>query len=350
MSGDILSDVLQAIRLRGALFYYVNFRGAWSAEAVAASEMAESVMAGADHVMEYHMLVKGEGWAAVSGEQPLRIHGGDVVLFAQGDAHVLSSAPGLRPNRITADWVYETRNDPKPIALSYHHGVQQPGVPVPLEGADATLLCGFIGCDLRPFNPLISALPRVLHIPGSRRPGWMAQAMDQAALESREPKAGSAVLLARLSEMIFVDAVRAHIETVPDSGSGWLAGLRDRHVGRALAEMHGRPADPWTVELLGRAAGLSRSALHERFVALIGQAPMQYLTQWRMQLAANLLRTTQASIAAVGARVGYDSEAAFARAFRRVVGTPPAAWRRKDAERSLAPGPVPAAKDDAPPS
>src|SRR6478752_7361083 len=180
MFADTLSDVLQAIRLRGALFYYVNFRGPWSAEAVAASEMAASVMAGADHVMEYHMLVKGEGWAGVSGVPPRRIKGGDVVLFAQGDAHILSSAPGLRPNRITADWVYETRNEPKPIPLFYHQGVAQPGAPIPLEGADATLLCGFIGCDLRPFNPLIASLPRIIHIPGSRRPGWMAQAMDQA--------------------------------------------------------------------------------------------------------------------------------------------------------------------------
>jgi AraC-like DNA-binding protein len=134
---------------------------------------------------------------------------------------------------------------------------------------------------------------------------------------------------------VFVDAVRAHLENVPDEASGWLAGLRDRHVGRALAEMHDRPTHPWTVELLGRAVGLSRSALHERFTALIGQAPMQYLTQWRMQLAANLLRTTQASVAAVGAKVGYDSEAAFARAFKRVVGAPPAAWRRAEADRNL---------------
>lgn len=330
MSEDTLSDVLRAVRLRGAVFYYVSFRGTWSAEAVSAGEMGPAVMPGAEHVIEYHMVAKGEGWAVVSGLGPVRLGVGDVVLFPQGDTHVLSSAPGLQPNRMSADWAFATRDQPKPMPLSYLHGVTQPGAPMPVESADAVLICGFLGCDLRPFNPLIASLPRMLHIPAAKTGGWVGQVIDQAAAESRAPRAGSDVLLARISEMIFVDAVRSYVESLPDLANGWLAGLRDRYVGNALRLLHDQPAHAWTIDELGKEVGLSRSALHERFVHLIGLPPMQYLTNWRMQLASNLLRTTAANVASIAVDVGYDSEGAFARAFKRAVGMPPAAWRRAD--------------------
>lgn len=159
MSKDTLSDVLRTVRLRGAVFYYVSFRERWSAEAPAAREIAGAVMPGAEHVIEYHMIAKGDGWAAVSGLSPIRLGTGDVVMFPQGDAHVISSAPGLKPSRIDANWIFATRNEPKPIPISYRHGVEQPGALMPVEHADTVAVCGFIGCDLRPFNPLISALP-----------------------------------------------------------------------------------------------------------------------------------------------------------------------------------------------
>ncbi len=330
MSQDTLSDVLQAVRLRGAVFYYVSFCGKWSAGAVAADELAASVMPGADHVIEYHMVAKGECWAAVEGLPPVWLSTGDVVMLPHGDAHVLSNAPELHPNRMTADWVHATRHQPKPIPLSYHHGVEQPGAAMPVESAEAVLMCGFIGCDLRPFNPLIASLPRILHVPAAKTGRWLAHVIDQAAAESREPRSGSSAMLARLSEMIFVDAVRSYVESLPDPAGGWLGGLRDRYVGKALALLHNQPAQAWTIEELGKQVGLSRSALHERFVAQIGQRPMEYLTNWRMQLASNLLRTTGANVASISADVGYDSEGAFARAFKRAVGMPPAAWRRSD--------------------
>jgi AraC-like DNA-binding protein len=131
-----------------------------------------------------------------------------------------------------------------------------------------------------------------------------------------------------LSETLFVDAIRRHVEHLPPDTTGWLAGLRDRYVGRALALLHERPAAPWTIEELSGQVGLSRSALHERFVSMIGQPPVQYLTNWRMQLASRLLLDGRATVASVAVDVGYDSEAAFARAFKRLVGMPPAAWRR----------------------
>jgi AraC-like DNA-binding protein len=334
MSHDPLSDVLRSVRLRGAVFYYVSYRDDWVAEAPPARDIAEAVMPGAEHVMEYHLMAKGDGWAATAGVSPVRLSAGDIVMFPRGDAHVMSSAPGMRASANTAEWIFETRNDPKPIAVAFHDGVLQPGGPVPVDEARNIVVCGFIGCDLRPFNPLVATLPRLLHLPASGVGDWVKGVLHQAVLESRERRPGSDAVLERVSEMVFVDAARRYLEGLPDDASGWLAGLRDRHVGRALTALHEDPARDWTLEELGGVAGLSRSALHERFVRFVGQPPMQYLKDWRMQLAANLLRGGHATVAAIALDAGYESEAAFARAFKRATGLPPAAWRRAQAAPS----------------
>lgn len=329
MTRDVLSDLLRSVRLRGAVFYHISCRDQWSAEAPAARDIADAVMPGSGHVMEYHMIARGQGWAGVQGVAPARLAAGDVVIFPHGDAHVMSSAPGKQPHRLEAEWVFATRDDPKPMPIAFHHGVIRPGAETPLDEAETVLICGFLGCDLRPFNPLIGALPRLLHVPAPRIGAWVGSALEQAVVESRERRAGGDAVLERLSEMMFVDAVRRYLEAMPEEATGWLAGLRDRYVGRALALLHEDPARAWTIEELGREVGLSRSALHERFVALVGQPPMQYLTGWRMQLAAGLLRDARGNVADIALQVGYDSEAAFARAFKRFAGLPPAAWRRK---------------------
>jgi len=329
MSRDTLSDLLRSVRLRGAAFYYVSFRGQWSAEAAPAKEIAHVVMPGCDHVMEYHMIAKGNGWAAVDGVSPVRLQAGDVVLFPQGDRHVISSAPGLIPHEQRPESLL-ARGGQRPVPISFHEGIVAAG-PMPIESADAIAVCGFLGCDLRPFNPLIAALPRILHLPASRAGGWVAHAIDQAVAESNERRPGSDAVLERLSEMMFVDAARRYLESLPEDSVGWLAGLREHHVGKALALMHERPAHQWSVDDLAREVSLSRSALHERFVRYLGQAPMQYLTSWRMQLGARLLRESSRIVADVALEVGYDSEAAFARAFKRMVGMPPAAWRKAQA-------------------
>lgn len=328
MSHDPLSDVLRSVRLRGAVFYYVSFEGEWAAETPASPMLASAIMPGADHVLAYHLLLRGEGWAAVDGHPPVRLAEGDIVMFPRGDTHMLSSAPGLRAKEDDSDWRFTTRNDPKPIAVAYHRGVLRPGAPGPAEGARTVVVCGFIACDTRPFNPLIQALPNVLHLRAGDLAPWTTQLLDQAVAESREHHAGSAAVLERASEFVFVDAARRYLNTLPPGASGWLGALRDRHVGQALQLMHGSPADDWSVEELGRRVGLSRSALHERFVELTGQSPMQYLANWRMQLGAGLLRQGRAKVAAVAQEVGYESEAAFSRAFKRLMGQPPAAWRR----------------------
>jgi AraC-like DNA-binding protein len=331
MSRDALSDLLRSVRVRGAVFYYVSCRDQWSAQAQPASEIAAAVMPGCEHVMEYHMIAKGSGWAAVSGQPPVRLDAGDIVMFPQGDQHVLSSAPGVEPLRRTAEWVFSTRNEPKPIAISFHHGVVEAGARLPVEEADTVAVCGFLGCDLRPFNPLIAALPRLLHLPASRTGGWVGRVIEQAVVESNSPGPGGDAVLERLSEMMFVDAARRYLDGLPEDATGWLAGLRDRFVGRALALMHERPDLEWSVEKLSGAVGLSRSALHDRFVKFLGQPPMQYLANWRIQLAARKLRESNQNVASIALDVGYDSEAAFSRAFRRLVGMPPAAWRKAQA-------------------
>ncbi len=327
MNQDTLSDLLRCIRIRGAVFYYVNCRTPWSAEAPPAREIAAAVMPGCEHVMEYHMIARGDGWAAIDGHEPVRLSAGDIVIFPQGDRHVITSAPGIEPLRRTADWVFSTRHEPKPMPISYHHGVVEVGT-LPAEQIDTAVVCGFLGCDLKPFNPLIAALPRILHLPSSLAGGWVSRVIEQAVAESSHPRPGGDAVLERLAEMMFVDAARRYLDSLPPDATGWLAGLRDRFVGKALEHMHARPDHPWNVDALAHEVGLSRSALHERFEKFLGDAPMHYLAQWRIQLGARLLRETSRTVASIALDVGYDSEAAFSRAFKRAVGLPPAAWRR----------------------
>jgi AraC-like DNA-binding protein len=329
---DPLSDVLRSVRLRGSVFFHVSCRGEWAAQVPHSRALGPAVLPGAEHVIEYHMFIKGGGWVAVAGQPPLRMHQGDIVMLPQGDEHVVSSAPGVATADETAgageDWLLRMRDDPKPIPISYRGGMFRAGSGLPAGEASTVILCGFIACDLRPFNPLIAALPRLMRLPAEGVGAWVAPMLEHAAAESGERRAGSAALLQRVSEMVFVDGARRYLDSLPPEARGWLGALRDRQVGRAIGLMHADPAHPWTLEELGQRVGLSRSALHERFVQFTGQPPMQYLTHWRMQCGARLLREGHDTVASVAFDVGYESEAAFARAFKRATGMPPAAWRR----------------------
>lgn len=326
MASDTLSEVLRSVRLRGAVFYDFSLGDEWAAEAPPAKEIADAVIPGAEHVMEYHVITKGSGWAAIVGEPPVRLETGDIIMFPQGDAHVVSSAPGVRATRLSPDWINMTRNTPKPITIAMRpdQSFEETSAPE----LPTNIACGFLGCDLRPFNPLISTLPRMLHLPAAGDAAWVSQVMRQAISASRNQRPGGQAVLERISEMMFVDALRRYVEQLPAESTGWLAGLRDRQVGRTLALIHEHPSRPWTIDMLADEVALSRSALYERFTHLIGQPPMQYLTQWRMQVAANLLRQTRAPVLSIALDVGYESEASFTRAFKRLVGTPPGAWRK----------------------
>jgi AraC-like DNA-binding protein len=327
MDHDTLSDVLRNVRLRGAVFFSVSGNSGWVAEAPPARQIAPLLLRGVEHVMEYHVVAAGTCWAAIPGGPSVQLRAGDVVMFPHGDAHVVSSAPGMR-GRIDLDWFAQVAGERWPVQVTYD-GLDVSRATPANDDADATIVCGFLGCDLQPFNPLIEALAANA-APSCRQRGRVDRAVREAGdLRIARSAAGGEAMLARMSEMMFVDAVRRYADALPDESAGWLAGLRDRFVGKALALLHGQPAHDWTIDDLGHRVGLSRSALHERFVQLLGVAPMQYLAQWRMQTAARLLLETRSTVAAIALDVGYDSEAAFARAFKRVVGKPPAAWRRQ---------------------
>ena len=324
MSFDPLSEVLRTVRLTGAVFFDVEAAAPWAVSAPKGCDIAARVLPGAQHLISYHVITSGSCWAGLQDEPPVRLEAGDVIVFPQGDAHRMASAPELRAAAPDLE-VYT----PPPGTL----------LPLPVreggEGRERThFVCGFLGCDVRPFNPLIATLPRLMHVSDrGDSAGRLRQFIEVAVAESRERRAGGESVLARLSELMFIEVVRRQIEALPPEQTGWLAGLRDEHVGRALAAMHQSPTRPWSLEELAREAGLSRSTLAERFTFLVGQPPMQYLARWRMQVAAGLL-ARGAKVGAVALDVGYDSEAAFSRAFKKLVGSPPATWRDQQYSKS----------------
>lgn len=319
MSLDTLSEVLRAVRLEGAIFFSIDGSAPWLVETPPAREIRPYLMPGAGHVIEYHVITAGSAYGAALGEPPVRLETGDVIVFPQGDPHVMSSAPGMR-GTVDYEPFKTVRGCPLPIGLRLDGG-----------GEDRTrVTCGFLGLDARPFNPLLSALPRVLHVPGLCAPdAGFAPLVQLAVAESAARRPGSEAILARLSELLFVEVVRRYTDTLPPESRTWLAGLRDESVGRVLGKLHERPAHDWTLEELARQCGLSRSVLAERFAHYVGLPPMQYLTQWRMQLGATMLSSSSASLAEIAAQVGYGSEAAFSKAFKRTVGASPAEWRRR---------------------
>jgi AraC-like DNA-binding protein len=322
VSGDALSEVLRAVRLRGAVFYDVRATAPWIAAAPPAKVLAPQVMPGAEHVIEYHAITAGHCWGQVEGGAPVRLEAGDIVVFPQGDAHVMASEPNPSKGHRLAQ-VGRPVGGQLPVLIAEGGG-----------GAPAQLVCGFLGCDARPFNPLLASLPRMIVL---RAVESLAPFVKLAVAESAQRRAGGEAVLARLSELMFVEMVRHHLATLPAEQTGWLAGLRDGFVGRSLALLHDRPTHDWTLDELGSEVGLSRSAFTERFTRLVGTPPMQYLAQWRMQLASGLLAGGSAGIAEVAHAVGYGSEAAFSRAFKKLVGSSPAAWR--DARQPAGEGP-----------
>jgi AraC-like DNA-binding protein len=314
---DPLSDLLRVVRLDGAYFFAVEAAEPWSVETVAARELSPRIMPAAEHLISYHVLTEGRAYGGPIGEEQVELAPGDVIVFPHGDAHVMSSAPGLRlgPGVHTST--------PAPYGQTVLLGDQGPRL--------TSFVCGFLGCDRRPFNPLLAALPRRIHLRGVSNV-WLGGFSRQLTEDSRLGRAGANGVLTRLAELMFIEVLRRYLDGMPPGQTGWLAGVRDEVVGRALSLLHGRPGHPWTLADLAREAASSRSSLARRFAMLVGQPPMQYLTQWRMQVAANLLAQSGAKVATIGATVGYDSEAAFSRAFKKATGLAPGAWR--DARRT----------------
>lgn len=317
---DVLSDVLRAVRLTGAIFFDIDAGAPFVGESPPTEAIAAKVMPEAQHIISFHAVVSGSCWASLGDDSvpPVRLHAGDVVVFPKGSSNVMSSTPGQRGQPNMAMYYRPTDTH---LPFKVIHGG---------EGDERTrFICGYLGCDARPFNPLLSSLPAILC---ARRPvdgsAWMTDLFQHAVAEGTSGRTGAETILAKLSELMFVEVIRSHIETLPEGSEGWLAGLRDRYVGEALRLIHSQPSEDWSLERLARSAGCSRSSLANRFSQLVGTSPMQYLTAWRMQLAVRKLESPGISISQAGAELGYESEAAFHRAFKRFVGVPPGTWRK----------------------
>jgi AraC-like DNA-binding protein len=337
---DALSDVLRAVRLSGAVFFDINAAAPWVAETPLGRTVVHAMFPGSEHMICYHVLLEGSCWAIVEGEPPVQLSAGDVIVFPHGDTHVLTSTPGMRKKPKLSMYRRPSEGSlpftismgPMPAedagkASASTDAAAGAGAGAAIKAAQARFVCGFLGCDARPFNPLLTALPRVIRVSDDAN-GTLAAYVRFALAESKGPRIGGESVLGRLSELMFLHVVRRYLEELPAEKTDWLAALRDQPISRALAALHRNPARDWTLQALAREAGVSRSVLAERFTQFVGQPPIEYLTNWRMQLAANHLRSSTESVAEIANRVGYESEAAFSRAFKKAVGAPPSEWRR----------------------
>ena len=314
---DALSDVLKVVHLTGGVFLHAEFFAPWCLAARISPEHCG--LGPASHLIPYHYVVDGEFRMRVEGQNDadLVLGPGEVVLLPHNDLHLMGSDLSVAPVAC-GDIIHP----PKEGGLfSIHHGG---------PGKLTRLVCGYLGCASTGGNPVLSSLPRVLKLDIAQGSAseWIRSTFQYAAREVSAGRPGSETVLAKLSELLFVEAIRHHAEALPDGQTGWLAGLREPHVARALTLLHRDITRRWTVEDLVREVGLSRSALADRFVRLIGVPPMHYLASWRMQVATQKLRNTNASLAQIAEMVGYDSEAAFSRAFKKFFGAAPATWRR----------------------
>jgi AraC-like DNA-binding protein len=332
---DVLSDVLRSVRLTGSMLFLVDATTPWASWAPRAEAFRQVVLPASQHLVSYHVVTHGNCWAGLCDTPRERFVEGDVLVVPHGDAYVLADPPDAEANYGLDEAVTFFRQmgaGELPSVVSAGGG-----------GTEHTqFICGFLGCDLRPFNPVLAALPTMIHLRAATQSSDpMRHLIEFALCELREPRSGRKDVLLRLAELMFVEVVRRHLGTMSETQTGWLAGLRDPLVARTLALLHGAPAHRWTLDALAAKAGSSRSVLAERFTQLVGQPAMQYLTQWRMQLAARMLSEPSAKVVAVADAVGYESEAAFSRAFKKSVGVAPTAWRRHNAEgavHDLAPG------------
>ena len=334
---DVLSDVLRVVRLAGAVFFVAEFSSPWAIESPPSRSLASLIMPSAECFTIFHVLAEGSCWVKVKGEPPMRMVAGDVVVVPQGDAHLMGSDLDQKPTPMRV------------LVPELPHA----GMPPVMDGGGgdvAKFVCGYLHCDQK-FNPLFNTLPRLLCIRnrdgsvvlesvGAANPSsdrlvpfhagmWLNTTLYYLIKEAHAQNSSSQLILGRLTDLMFVEVLRHYMEELPPGQKGWLAALKDPYVSRAINLLHAEPARAWTVEDLARDAGVSRSALAGRFTDLIGESPMHYLTNWRIHLAKQLLCEGQHSMAEVAERVGYESEYAFNRAFKRQVGKPPAAWRKK---------------------
>jgi|SRR5688572_3584551 len=314
---DALSELLRAVKLSGALFYKSRCTAPWCFNAPPSRAFLPYVAEQATHVIEFHHISQGRAFVRL-GEETTPLEAGDVVMIPHGDPHEMGNGVGGKPLDGSATL---------PSLMSGQLCLADFGG----GGAETGLVCGYLACDAELIKPVLASLPRVLRVNlrSDESGEWFENTLRHAVDQAVAARPGSAVFLAHLAEALFADVLRRYLASLPDGRTGWLAGARDPAVSRALGALHRSPAQDWTLDALAREVGISRSALTERFTKYLGVAPMSYLTDWRLELGAEALRTSSRSVQSIALDAGYESEAAFNRAFKRRFAAPPARYRRE---------------------
>jgi len=315
---DVLSEVLRVVKLDGALFFNGEFSAPWCFCSTRSAAVAHLLSPGAGHLIIYHFLTEGRAYARLPEGPREQLTAGDIVIFPHGDAHLLGNGS---PERPVDSFQMFSKNLTQGLKLARFGG----------GGETTRFVCGYMACEPRLSEVFLAGLPKMLRVHVAKEPSgqWLENSIRFSVGEVNGSNAGSGLVLAKLSEVLFVETLRRYINTLPPEQTGWLAGARDPIIGRALALLHKDPEHPWTLSDLARRIGLSRTRLAERFRHFLGESPMAYLTRWRLKLGAELLQSTEDSVVEVAAAVGYGSEAAFNRAFKREFDCPPAQFRRK---------------------
>lgn len=320
-AADPLSQMLESIRLRGAVFFVWEPRQPFATSVPNGELIAPLVMPGLDQLISYHIVVEGPCWGCIEGQNPVQLDTGDILLLPHGDAYVISNEaayPDRGQDGEATDFFKQMAAGKLPPVVA--NGGQGPGM--------NRIICGFLGCDMRPYNPLLNSLPPMIRVrPPRSGNDPLNTLIDLAVAESRNQSGGGHCLLLRLSEVMFVEVIRRYTNTGAERNHGWLSALNDPIVHAALSHLHQNVSHPWTLESLARTINTSRSTLADHFTRKVGEPPMQYLTNWRMQLAARRLCDGATKNYAIAREIGYASEAAFSRAFKRVVGVSPREWR-----------------------
>ena len=315
---DVLSEVLKVVKLQGALFYNGEFSSPWSIRATSSHALARYFTAGAQHVIIYHLLTEGRASVRMDNGPRVALNAGDLVMIPHGDSHIMENGAPTK-----------TVDESEQIAEVLSQGLKLWRVG---GGGEVTrFVCGYMACEPRLSEVFLSGLPPLfkvnIHNDASGR--WLENSIRFSVDQGSDSRAGGKAVLAKLSEVLFIETLRAYIAKLPPQQTGWLAGARDSEVGKTLALMHRNPAHPWTLAALAKETGVSRSVLAERFRHYLSEPPMAYLTRWRLQLGAQMLSSTSYSVAQVADEVGYESEAAFNRAFKREFTLPPARFRNQ---------------------
>jgi len=324
MPADALAEILRTIRLDSAIFFNVEFAEPWCLLSPESRTLAPVFAREDGHVIIFHLLSEGRAYVELEEGRRVPLAAGDVVTFPHGHEHVLGSGRRVAPIDAGAAL-------PGLLERGLHLLRMGGG------GAACRFICGFLVCDPQLSQGFLGGLPPLIKVNIRDDPSgqWLENSLKFSVTQAANREAGADAMLAKLSEAVFAETLRRYLGQLPEGQTGWLAGVRDPSVGRALTLLHHRYAHSWTVAELAREVGLSRTVLSERFRHFLGQPPMAYLTQWRLQLGARALTTTSRGVAQIASEVGYESEAAFNRAFKREYGLPPAAYRKDKAARRL---------------